>query len=76
MSFFATLNLMVVVVLLLLILPYHNAHGDEQQESCSKQCGVHNISQPFRLKDSPEKCGDKRYILSYDDNDQLILYYG
>ncbi|XP_024631313.1 uncharacterized protein [Medicago truncatula] len=74
MSFFATLNL--VVVVLLLILPYNNVHGDEQQESCSKRCGVHNISHPFRLKDSPENCGDNRYILSCEDNDQLILYYG
>ena len=75
MSFFATLNLLVVLVMLL-ILPYNNVHGDEQQESCSTRCGVHNISHPFRLKDSPEKCGDERYNLSCEDNDQLILYYG
>ncbi|AES59896.2 stress-induced receptor-like kinase [Medicago truncatula] len=75
MSFFATLNLLVVLVMLL-ILPYNNVHGDEQQDSCSTRCGDHNISHPFRLKDSPENCGDKRYILSCEDNNQLILYYG
>jgi len=50
-------------------------NGDEQQESCSRRCGVHNISHPFRLKDSPEECGDKRYNLLCEDNNQLILYY-
>jgi hypothetical protein len=64
-------------VLLILIFPYNKVDGDEQQDSlCSRRCGVHNnISHPFRLKDSPEKCGDKRYILSCENNDQLILYY-
>jgi interleukin-1 receptor-associated kinase 1 len=47
----------------------------QQQQSCSTKCGVHNISYPFRLEDSPKKCGDERYILSCEDNDQLILYY-
>jgi hypothetical protein len=64
------------VMLLILIFHCNNiVYGDEQQESCSTKCGVHNISHPFRLKDSPKKCGDKRYILSCEENDQLILYY-
>ncbi|AES59897.2 stress-induced receptor-like kinase [Medicago truncatula] len=68
-------SLTLVVVLLILIFSY-NVDGDvEHQESCSRRCGVHSISHPFRLKDSPEKCGDKRYILSCEDNNQLILYY-
>jgi len=50
-------------------------YSDEHHESCSGSCGVHNISHPFRLKDSPKHCGDKRYILSCEDNNQLILYY-
>jgi hypothetical protein len=68
-------SLTLVVVLLLLIFSYNVDGDDEHQESCSRRCGVHNISHPFRLKDSPEKCGDKRYILSCEDNNQLILYY-
>ncbi|MCI24926.1 kinase-like protein, partial [Trifolium medium] len=56
-----TLAMVVVVVLpILIIFPYNNkVYGDEQQDSCSQRCGVHNISHPFRLKDSPENCGDK-----------------
>ncbi|KAI5394493.1 hypothetical protein KIW84_061235 [Lathyrus oleraceus] len=72
MTFFATLNR--VIVVFLLILSY-KSYGDEQQESCSQRCGVHNITHPFRLKNSPKHCGDKRYILSCENNNQLILYY-
>ncbi|CAL5206677.1 unnamed protein product [Lathyrus oleraceus] len=72
MTFFATLNR--VVVVFLLILSY-KSYGDEQQESCSQRCGVHNITHPFRLKNSPKHCGDERYILSCENNNQLILYY-
>lgn len=49
----------------------YGVYGDE----CSRRCGVHNISHPFRLKDSPKKCGDKRYNLLCEDNNQLILDY-
>jgi hypothetical protein len=76
MSSLTSAALNFVVVLLILIFHCNNiVYGDEQQESCSTKCGVHNISHPFRLKDSPKKCGDKRYILSCEENDQLILYY-
>ncbi|KAL5071036.1 hypothetical protein RYX36_021923 [Vicia faba] len=75
MSSLTSAALTLVVVLLVLIFEYNKVHGDEQQESCSRRCGVHNISAPFRLKDSPENCGDKRYNLSCEDNKQLILYY-
>ncbi|XP_061358261.1 rust resistance kinase Lr10-like isoform X2 [Gastrolobium bilobum] len=44
-------------------------------ELCSGRCGIHNISHPFRLKDSPDKCGDPRYNLSCEDS-QLMLYLG
>ncbi|KAK2399536.1 rust resistance kinase Lr10 [Trifolium repens] len=67
--------LTLAVVVLLLTFPYNNVYGDEQQDSCSRSCGVHNISHPFRLKDSPENCGDRRYNLSCENNNQLILYY-
>ncbi|WJX10295.1 hypothetical protein P8452_01036 [Trifolium repens] len=81
----SSLTLAMVVVLLLLILilifPCNKLYGDEQQNSCSRRCGVHNISHPFWLVDSPKKCGlpakkggDKRYMLSCEDNNQLILY--
>ena len=68
-------SLTLVVLLLILIFSYNKVYGDEHQESCSRRCGVHNIRNPFRLKDSPKKCGDKRYILSCEDNNQLILYH-
>jgi hypothetical protein len=59
---------------------YTNVHvyGDEQQRQqqlCSTRYGVHNISYLFRMEDSPKKCGDERYMLSCEDNNQLILYY-
>ncbi|CAI8605495.1 unnamed protein product [Vicia faba] len=66
-----------IVFLILIILPYNKVYGgyeQQQQESCSRRCGVHYITYPFRLKDSPENCGDKRYNLSCEDNKQLILY--
>ncbi|CAJ2674401.1 unnamed protein product [Trifolium pratense] len=71
-----SLTLFMVVLSLILIFPYNNVYGDEQQQqqSCLRRCGVHNISHPFWLKDSPKKCGDKRYMLSCEDNNQLILY--
>ncbi|CAK8570367.1 unnamed protein product [Lathyrus sativus] len=76
----ASSTLVVVVVLLILIIFSSNkVYGDEQQlqqESCSTRCGVHNISPPFRLKNSRRKCGDKRYNLSCEDNNQLIMYNG
>ncbi|WJX16713.1 hypothetical protein P8452_06709 [Trifolium repens] len=72
----SSLTLSMVVVVLILIFPYNNVYGDEQiQEPCLTRCGVHNISHPFRLKDSPENCGDRRYNLSCEDNNQLILYH-
>ncbi|KAL5071035.1 hypothetical protein RYX36_021922 [Vicia faba] len=66
-----------IVFLILIILPYNKVYGgyeQQQQESCSRRCGVHYITYPFRLKDSPENCGHKRYNLSCEDNKQLILY--
>jgi len=74
-SSLASASLTIAVMLLLLILPYNTTDGVEQQKSCSRRCGVHNISHPFWLEDSPRECGDERYILSCEDNNQLILYY-
>ncbi|WJX10287.1 hypothetical protein P8452_01028 [Trifolium repens] len=80
----ASTVLILAVVSLILIFLYNNVNNDgdddeqqrrQQQQSCSTKCGIHNISYPFRLEDSPKKCGDERYILSCEDNDQLILYY-
>jgi len=68
-------SLTIVVLLLILIFSYNKVYCEDQQESCSRRCGVHNISYPFRLKDSPKECGDERYNLSCEDNNQLILYY-
>ncbi|XP_058724477.1 rust resistance kinase Lr10-like isoform X2 [Vicia villosa] len=69
---------MVAVLLILIILPYNKVYGgyEQQQESCFRRCGVHNITHPFRLKDSPKHCGDKRYTLSCELNNELILDYG
>jgi hypothetical protein len=49
--------------------------ANEQQDPCSRKCGVHTISHPFQLENnSPPECGDQRYTLSCENN-QLILYY-
>ncbi|WJX10289.1 hypothetical protein P8452_01030 [Trifolium repens] len=50
-----------LILVLLLTFPYNNVYGNEQQDSCSRSCGVHNISHPFRLKDSHENCGDRSH---------------
>jgi hypothetical protein len=63
MSSLTSAALAFVVVLLILIFP-HKVYGNEYQESCSRRCGVHNISYPFRLKDSPKKCGDNILVLT------------
>ncbi|XP_027337163.1 rust resistance kinase Lr10-like [Abrus precatorius] len=61
----------------LLILFYGNCrcNATEDTELCSRWCGIHNITHPFRLQDSPDTCGDTRYNLSCEDN-QLMLYLG
>jgi hypothetical protein len=38
-------------------------------------CGsILNISYPFRLTSDPENCGDRRYDLSCENNQTLVLY--
>jgi hypothetical protein len=78
----SSLTFAALILVVLLIFSYHymeqgsySSVKNTKQDSCFRICGVHNISHPFRLKDSPKKCGDKRYILSCEDNNQLILYY-
>ncbi|XP_027337176.1 rust resistance kinase Lr10-like [Abrus precatorius] len=61
--------------MVLLILLYGNCwcNATENAELCYRRCGIHNITSPFRLQDSPDTCGDKRYNLSCENN-QLVLY--
>lgn len=60
-----------LVVTLFLIISFCIASYGTQD--CSSLCGDHNISIPFRLKDSPERCGEYGYELSCEKN-QLFLY--
>jgi len=52
----------------------------EKEHTCPpSSCGkISNISYPFRLKDDPDNCGDKRYELACENNNvtALNLYSG
>ncbi|KAK7317147.1 hypothetical protein RJT34_01129 [Clitoria ternatea] len=61
------------VVFLIILAFYGDATTDA--ELCAGRCGIHNISHPFRLQNSSDKCGDTRYNLSCENN-QLMLYLG
>ncbi|CAL0319495.1 unnamed protein product [Lupinus luteus] len=68
-----------LLIPLLLVLPFlsHASTSSIKPKSaldCYRSCGIHNISRPFRLKDSPDHCGDLRYNLSCQDN-QLVQYW-
>ncbi|PON72115.1 Mitogen-activated protein kinase kinase kinase [Parasponia andersonii] len=60
---------------LILIFFFHFHTCIAQTNQCSpSSCGkIHNIRHPFRLKSDPKNCGDKRYILSCENN-LTILY--
>ncbi|XP_041010689.1 G-type lectin S-receptor-like serine/threonine-protein kinase At5g24080 [Juglans microcarpa x Juglans regia] len=64
-------GLTAVLVLLLLV---HQTCGAKDSDHCATSCGnIHNISYPFRLRDQPGNCGDRRHNLSCEDN-QTVLY--
>ncbi|XP_016207336.1 uncharacterized protein LOC107647801 [Arachis ipaensis] len=49
-------------------------HKDEGAACNPSSCGkISNIKHPFRLKDDPENCGDRRYELSCENN-RTVLY--
>ncbi|KAL1309707.1 rust resistance kinase Lr10-like [Arachis hypogaea] len=68
-----------VVVLLLsclcLFITTATTAGAAHNKCLSQWCGKHNISDPFRLEDSPSQCGDHRYTLSCEEDHQLVLYW-
>ncbi|QHN93741.1 putative receptor-like protein kinase [Arachis hypogaea] len=49
---------------------------DSDKTMCSSEwCGRHDIRHPFRLNNSsPSYCGDHRYTLSCENDNQLFLY--
>ncbi|KAI9074615.1 hypothetical protein K1719_043456 [Acacia pycnantha] len=46
--------------LFLIMLFCRTCKASGEHPNCSTSCGDHNIISPFRLQDSPEKCGDHR----------------
>ncbi|KAK2399542.1 LEAF RUST 10 DISEASE-RESISTANCE LOCUS RECEPTOR-LIKE PROTEIN KINASE 2.2 [Trifolium repens] len=73
----ASTVLILAVVSLILIFLYNNVNNDgddDEQQSCSTKCGIHNISYPFRLEDSPKKCGDERYGTNCMNNTLYLQY--
>jgi hypothetical protein len=64
MAFSAGLSVLIVVVLV------HQTCSAEDGHQCApSSCGnIHNISDPFRLQDDPENCGDRNYTLSCENN--------
>jgi len=76
-----------VRVILVLLLPFSlllqqgssSTTTHEQNNVCPpSSCGkISNVSYPFRLKDDPVNCGDKRYELACENNvTTLNLYSG
>ncbi|KAJ1379448.1 Wall-associated receptor kinase, galacturonan-binding domain [Sesbania bispinosa] len=64
-----------LVVVVILILYYETCRCKARDAPlCSNRCGVHNISHPFRLQEDPVGCGDLRYNLSCEEENQLMLY--
>ncbi|CAJ2674648.1 unnamed protein product [Trifolium pratense] len=66
-----------VRVILVLLLPFTCRASTDQQHSCpASSCGkISNISYPFRLKDDPIHCGDRRYELSCENNVTTLYLY-
>ncbi|WJX10097.1 hypothetical protein P8452_00860 [Trifolium repens] len=67
----------ILLVLLLLQQASSNALTIEQEHTCPpSSCGkISKISYPFRLKDDPIHCGDKRYELSCENNVTTLYLY-
>ncbi|OIV89101.1 hypothetical protein TanjilG_27613 [Lupinus angustifolius] len=65
---------LLMVSLIVLIYGSSSCNAKDNALNCSRLCGVHNISYPFRLNDSPKHCGDMRYNLSCENN-QLVQYW-
>ncbi|KAF1893226.1 hypothetical protein Lal_00001671 [Lupinus albus] len=67
--------LMMSLLIVSLILFYGSSSCNAKHAlNCSRFCGVHNISHPFRLNDSPKHCGKMNYTLSCENN-ELKLYW-
>lgn len=64
-------------VALFVFILVHETVNARNNHSCSpSSCGqIHNITHPFRLKDHPNKCGDKRYTLSCENNVTVLYLY-
>ncbi|XP_035539986.1 uncharacterized protein LOC108997208 isoform X1 [Juglans regia] len=77
MAFPAGLRALMMVLLLLVILLPHafSRKQDTRDNNCPpSSCGnILNISNPFRLTSDPSNCGDQRYELSCDENNQTML---
>jgi hypothetical protein len=67
----------VILLPFLLILQQGSSLTIEQENTCPPSfCGkISNISYPFRLKDDPKHCGDKRYELSCENNVTSLYLY-
>lgn len=51
-------------------------HESSNAKHCSPSCGkIQNISHPFQLEGHPNKCGDKRYTLSCENNVTVLYLY-
>jgi hypothetical protein len=72
MPFSSRLTALLVVVLV------HQTCSAKNTHLCSpSSCGdIRNISNPFRLQDDPENCGDRRYTLSCENNNTVLSLYG
>ncbi|GAU21214.1 hypothetical protein TSUD_11310 [Trifolium subterraneum] len=77
-SFLCFLQFVMVIVLILL---HHNhqtcdAISNNQTYCPRSSCGkITNINHPFRLKDDPTTCGDKRYELSCENNMTVLTLF-
>lgn len=65
------------LILIFFFLFSHNCRAQNSQCSPSSCGKIQNIRYPFRLKSDPKTCGNKRYILSCENNVTILdLYWG
>ncbi|XLT03064.1 hypothetical protein HN51_052415, partial [Arachis hypogaea] len=71
------LNILDVIVIIDYLAGWNTKVAiDADKRMCSSRwCGRHEIRYPFRLNNSsPSHCGDHRYTLSCENDNQLFLY--
>jgi hypothetical protein len=70
------MGLTALIVVVVVVLLHQTCNTSAEDHYCSpSSCGsILNISYPFQLTSDPKNCGDKRYELSCENNQTLVLH--